>query len=343
MGRLISRAYNNFSIDHIKNMITKRSSNPKLFDEAEYLLLIEKKYATISCLFPRVLDVFQEADQCGNINMTMEYFPYSNLGQLLIEEKFDADKWSKIALTLRKTLDWFDCFERKINSKTYKRYLRAMYIEKTEKEFNNLLNKNSYCDKERWFPQVNSYGTLIINGKECLNFSQLWPRLKPIIEHQLCRSNKPYSIIHGDLCFSNILYSFDEKNYIPHFKFIDPRGSFGKKGVYGDRLYDLAKLFHSFEGGYEYIIYDQFNLVEENKDFQRDFICPYSWSFTNDNRVSLTDIFSQHFNEEDIIYARLIEGLIFIGMCARHYDSIQRQKVMYLTGVSILNDVYKQF
>ena len=36
---------------------------------------------------------------------------------------------------------------------------------------------------------------------------------------------------------------------------------------------------------------------------------------------------------------KLIQGLIYIGMCSRHYDSFLRQLVMYLNGVRILNEV----
>ena len=38
---------------------------------------------------------------------------------------------------------------------------------------------------------------------------------------------------------------------------------------------------------------------------------------------------------------KLIEGLIFVGMCARHYDNLDRQKAMLMTGLNILNNVYE--
>lgn len=39
---------------------------------------------------------------------------------------------------------------------------------------------------------------------------------------------------------------------------------------------------------------------------------------------------------EDI---RFIEGLLFLSMTPLHQDRLDKQKMMYLTGLSLLNDV----
>jgi hypothetical protein len=108
-------------------------------------------------------------------------------------------------------------------------------------------------------------------------------------------------------------------------KLIDPRGSFGKKGIWGDQLYDLAKLRHSYHGMYESIITDEFRMGRVHNQFSYD-IMPSIIDFD----------YSPIFND---VRVKLIEGLIFIGMCSRHYDSLPRQKIMYLTGLEILNEV----
>ena len=69
----------------------------------------------------------------------------------------------------------------------------------------------------------------------------------------MCNDSINYvSIVHGDLAFSNILYS--PRNTI--FKFIDPRGNFVIDTIYGDYRYDLAKLRHCYHGRYDEIIND---------------------------------------------------------------------------------------
>jgi len=61
------------------------------------------------------------------------------------------------------------------------------------------------------------------------------------------------SMIHGDLVFTNIL--IDKRNQI---KFIDMRGKMGDKlTIYGDRMYDYAKLYQSVIG-YDEILQDRF-------------------------------------------------------------------------------------
>ena len=64
------------------------------------------------------------------------------------------------------------------------------------------------------------------------------------------------SCIHGDPVFSNVMV--DELSQI---KFIDPRGMSGDNQftVYGDVMYDYAKVLQSLQG------YDEIMLTGENK------------------------------------------------------------------------------
>ena len=142
------------------------------------------------------------------------------------------------------------------------------------------------------------------------------------------------SIIHGDFCFSNILCGINRKTDTTILKFVDPRGNFGVDGVFGDPNYDAAKLIHSYQGGYEYIIYDEFD-VEEDPSSNI-----YNIVFSNNNKDKISEIFQE---ETDLysLESKLIEGLIYIGMCSRHYDSEKRQTAMYLTGIKILNRVLR--
>jgi hypothetical protein len=46
-------------------------------------------------------------------------------------------------------------------------------------------------------------------------------------------------------------------------------------------------------------------------------------------------VFFPQYNQKQI---KILQGCIFIGMCARHYDSLTRQHAMYLTGIRLLNE-----
>jgi len=83
-------------------------------------------------------------------------------------------------------------------------------------------------------------------------------RIRQNIDH--CReivgnATRRYSyLVHGDLCFSNILYDHRLRDIV----LIDPRGvdNDNTPTLFGDIRYDLAKLFHSLVG-YDHIMADR--------------------------------------------------------------------------------------
>ena len=117
------------------------------------------------------------------------------------------------------------------------------------------------------------------------------------------------------------------------FKFIDPRGSFGESGIYGDGRYDLAKLLHSLDGGYDFLIHDMFVLEHrgERVNLQQ---------FFPNNRTAVLKAFEQIFGaRHDIDEVRTLEGLLFLSMCPLHSDHPKRQVAMFATGLRILNEL----
>ena len=73
-------------------------------------------------------------------------------------------------------------------------------------------------------------------------------------ERKIKMDEKEFALIHGDCTFSNTMVD-KSLNII----FLDPRGYFGFKELYGDEKYDWAKAYYSIAGDY-----DQFN----NKKFK---------------------------------------------------------------------------
>jgi len=138
-------------------------------------------------------------------------------------------------------------------------------------------------------------------------------------------------VIHGDLCFSNILYDFRSAVC----KFIDPRGSFGTAGVIGDPRYDVAKLYHSVYGLYDFITNDLFHLRQD-----------VSGNVSVDIRhrplhrqilERFERVFFPRYDRREIL---LITGLIFAGIPALHYDKPQRQVAMFARALEIFGQLY---
>lgn len=92
--------------------------------------------------------------------------------------------------------------------------------------------------------------TIVVNGRECRNVFFFRRELEKKLERLRCER---FCFIHGDCTFSNMMLKNDEEPV-----FIDPRGYFGHTALFGDPLYDWAKLYYSLAGNY-----DRFNL----KDF----------------------------------------------------------------------------
>jgi len=312
MKQHITRAYNSFFVDASGATITKQSKESRLRDEIIYYEAMRNTPHTI--FFPRFLGSRFEN---GMYKMELEYYAYKNLGDYMVYEPFNAPFWEKVAKSLQNVLDRFTTTRQEGD---FSAHARTMYIEKTEKYYQDLL-------KNPKFKALSHNETLKINGERYLNFAEIWDDVKEKIEKELLPLQK-MSVIHGDMCFSNILCGINPKTDTCILKFVDPRGKFGTSGIFGDPLYDYAKLIHSYEGKYEYIIYDQF-VLEENQSLTQ-----FNIGYPNSNHRRIKEIFGDFGRP----MARLIEGLIYIGMCSRHYDSLDRQTVMYTNGVRLLNE-----
>ena len=321
MKQHITRAYNSFSINTSLGTITKTSKEERLKNEINYYRAISTTNNKCSVFFPRMLESFENVNGYG---MELEYYAYDNLGDYMVYKEFDSKFWSSVAQSLgaaRKQFSQTNVLPSKPD------IAAAMYVDKTEHYYQDLVRN---FEK---FTVMSQQQSLIIDGERCLNFESLWASIKHLIDVHLAPLGE-VSIIHGDFCFSNILCGINQKTDTTILKFVDPRGNFGVDGVFGDPNYDAAKLVHSYQGGYEYIIYDQFD-VEEDPSTN-----VYNIIFSNDNKDKISEVFQQ---ETDLysLKSKLIEGLIYIGMCSRHYDSEKRQTAMYLNGIKILNRVLR--
>lgn len=77
-------------------------------------------------------------------------------------------------------------------------------------------------------------------------------------------SGRRECVMHGDLCFSNLLYD----SRVRRVRALDPRGLVGERpGIYGDLRYDLAKLAHSIVGRYDQIIAGRYVATAVGTDF----------------------------------------------------------------------------
>lgn len=313
-----TRAYNDFNLNtQTRSSIIKSSDETRLKGETEYYLNLPDD---LKIFFPRVLSHSSNKPY----KLELEYYAYDNLGNAMFTQKKQIF-WQK---TFDFISNYIDSYKDSANKKQNLKDLDLMYITKTENEYSNLINNFTE------FQKLKDFDIIYLNDEPLFSFETVWIKIKEKLR-SINKTDFSY-LIHGDLCFSNILYGEHSHTNDLILKFIDPRGVFGETLFYGDFYYDLAKLSHSVNGGYEYFIYDNFDIsVNENK-------IRLNYKSAN-NKALINEVFNDFVekNNFDIEKIKLLEGCIFVGMCARHYDDINRQFAMYVTGLKILNEYYK--
>lgn len=327
MEKLITRAYNSFTIDETRGVITKISSTQRLEDEIGYYTNLEASHPDQSVYLPRIL----KSSQLGETErwMELELYDYPNLGMCLLGQ-YQMNSWATLFTQLNNVLiSWSHTYPKSVWSQDEIRNAAyEMYITKTERE--QLAFCEGWKDKlDNLFREQLQDDTIIVNNTTYTVFETIWPQVKKYIEETMLDFTP--TMIHGDCCFSNILYG-GSKGIL---RFIDPRGSFGKQGIYGDIRYDVAKLYHSVDGTYEAFINDEFEVSSSGNNHQLTIQGHLTRIEIIHALEAFEKVFFPQYNQKQI---KIIQGCIFIGMCARHYDSLTRQHAMYLTGIRLLNE-----
>ncbi|HWC58937.1 MAG TPA: NTP transferase domain-containing protein [Verrucomicrobiae bacterium] len=309
---LQARSFNAIQIDELRGTITKRSEHKaKFLNEINYYRLVPRDLATF---FPRLVD-FSLAPK--DLFLTLEYYGYPTLSEIWVFEEFESKYWESVFQTLRKIVACFANYSVELSPKA----AFDFYWNKTEDRL------NTFAGQDRSFAQLTTATAIELNGRRLSG----WPKIQKEVSARVRKlSGKPRGqIIHGDLCFTNILY--DPVSRL--FKFIDPRGSFGESGIYGDGRYDIAKLLHSMDGGYDFLIHDMFLLERDGTRMNLQQFFPAT-------RGAVLDAFKQTFGADYALKeVRLLEGLLFLSMCPLHQDSPARQSAMFATGLRILNEI----
>ena len=140
-------------------------------------------------------------------------------------------------------------------------------------------------------------------------------------------------VLHGDLFFGNMMYNIEEEN----LKIIDPRGEYGEFKIYGDIRYDLAKLYHSIIGNYDFIV----NGLYELRDY--DSTLNYSIFNGNDNSKIIDLMFDliEDLNN-DIDDIEFITGLLFLTMIPLHSENKNNQKMQFIKACEILKNIINE-
>lgn len=161
-----------------------------------------------------------------------------------------------------------------------------------------------------------------VNGVKCYNifhpkYTLWWDKIDAALQ------TDTFTPIHGDPTFSNTIIDKNLKAW-----FIDPRGSFDKPGIYGDPLYDFAKVYYSAVGGYDTFNQRKFKLHIDNDT------CEILMSEPDCARVA-QDVFEELLS--DMVNIELLHGLIWLSLSGYAKDDIDSVIGSFYNGLFWLN------
>ena len=313
-----ARNFNHIKIDKNRGVLCKYSDDKEKF--IGEILWYLKIPTDLEYVRPRI---YNYSTNYEKPYVEMEYYSYHTIHELYLFGDLSANQWRDI---FNRILFICNDFKRyKVKDNEIKNALEEMYYTKTLNRFKKLKKQNNlfsnFFNKE-----------IKINGIKYKSLSDICIILKKLIPEMLYDIDE-FNIIHGDLCFANIMID----NNLNFIKVIDPRGKFGKYDIYGDYRYELAKLLHSIDGKYDYIIKDMFKVKTdfENNDIKFKIL-------DNKRDYDLSEIFLDVFKniiKDDTKKIELIEALLFLSMVPLHSESIEHQCAMLATGIQILDRI----
>lgn len=365
-----SRCFNQVTIDTKTGVVTKQSSAvKKLQQEVDFY---EQLPQHLQIYFPRLVDssanqhnqqlAQSEHSSTHKIGITaneslavepssawysLEYYPYKSLSQYFVYYSLPLTYWRDVFDRLLAIHQQFievtpaaksvanddQGTSNNVNiSKTKIHNSSSILNQQLLNNFymNKLNQRISQAKENKVLAEILNAPIIRLNDKALLGFN----RLKPWLSDQIQRLSQQVKsgFIHGDLCFSNIL--FEPASGV--IRLIDPRGDFMGSVNQGDPRYDLAKILHSVHGRYDFIINDLFVLQQNNLQFN--FNTPQT-PYLNQLEQLLFTSLKQHgqFEVNDLI---LLESLLFLTMLPLHDDQPKRQIAFLLTGLKLLNEVH---
>jgi hypothetical protein len=252
----------------------------------------------------------------------IEYFYFSSLAELFVFGNISLISWKRILavcseyleeVTKNEIVDKYNLIDQ----------IHLSYHEKTIKRLDTFISESGVDINHTW----------ILNNQTVPSIADI---LLDINKDILPISIDDIGVLHGDFCFSNILYNHITQS----IKIIDPRGlDFNdNQMIYGDIRYDIAKLAHSILGLYDFIIGGNYFL--EKYDMYSLSFKIYSNSLISDIQCYFREMkFMNKSIRELSIYPIMIH--LFLSMLPLHKDSPLRQKAM-LANVLRLYIEYKE-
>lgn len=203
----------------------------------------------------------------------------------------------------------------------YEAQARRLYVSKVYERVAQLKEDPQYDDLAKLIGSLSAYSDI---DEIVARYVNLYDRIRSgiVFDHVKC-------ISHGDMCFSNILYS----NPDSLLKMVDPKGAMSTEELYMDPYYDVAKLSHSICGHYDFFNSDLYEITVDAGLRAR-------VKVDADNR-GYVELFKESLAEHgmDFVLIRLYETSLFLSMLPLHMDRPQKVFGFIMNALAIMDSL----
>jgi len=242
----------------------------------------------------------------------IEHIDAPNLGQLCVSESLNTLEWDMVFKSIEKLLTGFD----QPDEYAYMHSLEEIFIDKGIARVGDI----SLLETQKLY-----LSEFTLNGKTLPPISESIESARKTVSGLTSK----ITTLHGDLCFSNILY---EKN-INKVTVVDPRGGFSEPSVYGPVIYDVAKLAQSVYGRYEQIVEKQYVLTKNEDNYTLKINRPKTYNHLEKLYEELIKLFNV-----DKSTVKILAGLLLVATPSLHLDDESRAMALALRGAELLSE-----
>lgn len=292
-------------------VLTKSSDDSrKMRAEATWF---EAAPVPIRSFLPQLISA-HEADKAG---YSIEYLPLMSLNELYVFGRLPEKVWRKMF----RACDRYLCAAQSVpvvNSFDAD-FANRFYKEKTMVRLDAFARQSGVDLRQPWRLNGRALPSLLQMAEEA---SAAASQMPPVA-----------SFVHGDFCFSNILFDFRSSR----IKLIDPRGldADGNITSFGDLRYDVAKLAHSVLGLYDVIIAGRFHLNLRGHDVDFEVFQPAAPGVCD---TFLRMQFAGRTPEEWNCLPIMV--LLFLSMLPLHVDNLLRQQALMANCMRMFEEMH---
>ena len=300
---MLSRSFNTVELDSTASKVRKSSKQTDKLEKEVFFYL--KAPDSVKTLMPKLLGYAEDFSWYDT-----EYLDLPTLGEVYATREVKKAAWPHIF----EQLDPFFGGEPLTEGSDCDLY--EVFIEKAVKRSTLISSKALY--------------KIFYVGSEINN--KTYPSLVSLIKAKsgiLQRVPTACSVLHGDLCFSNIL--FNEKSGI--VRLIDPRGGFTEPSITGPIVYDIAKLSQSIYGGYDQILHSRYKLKRSDSGaYSLEIARAKSYK---DAALEFEKLLLQsNITKDDAV---ILAGLMLSGTPTLHVEDVDRAISLALQSVLLLS------